>query len=75
MHVDPASMQPSLDLDQTDGDIPEGAMRFQVEAQDIADCLSAPSPQVPTPKQAESALRYSGHLPLPAASLLPLPSS
>ena len=46
MHVDPASMQPSLDLDQTDADIPEGAVRFQVEAQDIADCLSAPSPQV-----------------------------
>ena len=54
MHVDPASMQPSLDLDQTDGDIPEGAMRFQVEAQDIADCLSAPSPQVPTPQRTAS---------------------
>ena len=46
MHVDPNAVQPDLDLDQQDADIPEGAVRFQVEAQDIADCLSAPSPQV-----------------------------
>ena len=60
MHVDPASMQPSLDLDQTDGDIPEGAMRFQVEAQDIADCLSAPSPQVPTLQRTASHWSFAG---------------
>ena len=46
MHVDPGSMQVAQDLDAPDADIPEGAMRFEVEAQDIADALSAPSPQV-----------------------------
>ena len=45
MHVDPASTQPDLDLDGSDGDLPEGSIAFDITAQDIADVLSAPSDQ------------------------------
>ena len=50
-HVDPAAPLPDLaagDADSDDlDDVPEGAVRFELEPEAIADALAAPSLQVP----------------------------
>lgn len=48
MHVDPAMVMEAADLDEDPdaGDLPPGAARFAVDAEEIADALAAGSAEV-----------------------------
>ena len=62
-HVDPAAPLPNLavDADSNLEDVPEGAVRFGLEPEAIADALAAPSLQVLT-WHALRHLRFTGSL-------------
>lgn len=51
MHVDPGMVLDVDDLDEDDsGDVPPGAVRFSLEAEEIAEALAAPSTEVGSPR-------------------------
>jgi hypothetical protein len=47
-HVDPAAAAPTVDAEEDPDavDIPEGAMRFELDASEIEDAIAAPSLEV-----------------------------